>query len=379
MSPKLSFVLPAYNMEKWLPVAVESCLAQTEPDIEVIIVDDGSKDRTLEIAKAYAASDSRVKVYHHENKGSGPTRAVGQEVALGEYITWLDSDDFVDANAAKDMLAVAQRDGVDMVCGNAVVFSDKTFNTRRYFYNPPKAKTDFSDPSYWKCKVLWRWIFRTDFVRRIDMQHLPYKLGQDVCSMYEALTQVGEFSQCGSFFYYFRQDHKSPGNELSREIEHQLDHFRVVKRTLVDAGTIKPLMKYLMENYFRDIKKIAPRLVGPNAKWRERCIEISLDIFDGLDPAWFRDAYLRPELKSKPAFLPLVDALIAKDLDAINEQFEKWQVKGAKRHAPDKDSLFHTVRRRIKSYVKPMSFGARRRLRTYERRAKARLGELWNP
>ncbi|WP_462326522.1 glycosyltransferase family 2 protein, partial [Desulfobaculum sp.] len=137
MSPKLSIVIPTYNMEKWLPVAVESCLAQTEPDIEVIIVNDGSSDASPQIADAYAASDDRVRVVHQENKGLGGARQAGQDAAQGEFITWLDADDFLHEKAAEDMLGVAYRDNVKMVCGNAVVFSDKTFNTRRYFYKEP--------------------------------------------------------------------------------------------------------------------------------------------------------------------------------------------------------------------------------------------------
>lgn len=379
MSPKLSIVIPTYNMEKWLPVAVESCLAQTEPAIEVIIVNDGSSDASPQIADAYAASDDRVRVVHQENKGLGGARQAGQDAAQGEFITWLDADDFLHEKAAEDMLGVAYRDDVKMVCGNAVVFSDKTFNTRRYFYKEPVAKTTFANPAYWKSKVVWRWIIQVDFLKSINLQHPHYKLSQDVCSMYEALTQVGEFSQCGSFFYYFRQDHKSPGNELSREVEHQLAHFCEVKRILVEAETIKPLIKYLMENYFRDIKKIAPRLVGADAHWRERCIDISLEIFDGLQPEWFRDEYLAPELKSTPAMLPLVDALIARDIQAIHAEFDVWRDKGRKVSAPDKDNAFHTMRRRIKAMFKPMSRDARSHLRGYEARASKRLGALWSP
>nr|WP_280712732.1 glycosyltransferase [Desulfobaculum xiamenense] len=374
----MSIVIPSYNMERWLPVALESCLAQTETDIEVIVVDDGSTDRTGEIADAYAAADARVRVIHQENKGLGATRQVGQDAAQGEFITWLDADDFLERNAARDMLGVAERDKVDMVCGNAVVFSEKTFNTRRYFYHHAVSRTTFDNPEYWKSKVLWRWFFRLSFVRRIGMQHPTLKLGQDVCSMYEALTQVDAFSQCPNFFYYFRQDHKRPGSDIEREINHQLEHYREVKRILLAAGRVKPLMKYLLENYFRDIKSLAPRFVGEDAHWRARCVEISLDIFDGLDPAWFRDEFLAPELKSRPEFIPLADALIARDAQAIDVELDRWREAGAKVRDVDKTSAFHTLRRRLKSALKPMSLGARIRLRALEGRAHKRLGPLWN-
>lgn len=128
--PALSIIIPSYNMDRWLPYAVESCLWQSRRDIEVVIVDDGSRDATARIADFYAQADPRVRAHHQPNMGLGPARRVGQELARGRYLMWLDADDFLDPNAARDMLAVAERDHVEMVCGNAVVFSDKTFNSR---------------------------------------------------------------------------------------------------------------------------------------------------------------------------------------------------------------------------------------------------------
>ncbi|MFV0421592.1 glycosyltransferase family 2 protein [Oleidesulfovibrio sp.] len=373
MAPKLTFVVPSYNMEKWLPVTLESCLAQTEQDIEVLVINDGSTDRTLEIAKTYANEDSRVRVISQQNLGLGPTRAVGQREATGEYITWLDADDFLDKDAAKEMLAVAYRDSVDMVCGNAVVFSEKTFNTRSYFYLPAVSNTTFANPNYWKCKVVWRWIIKTQFLREAGVHHPAFKLGQDVCTMYQALTQVSRFSQCPHHFYYFRQDHKRTSSALELEVEHQIRHFQEVKAILMQAQAIKPLVKYLNENLFRDIKKLAPRMVGADAVWRERCIEYCFDIFDGLNAEWFRNTFLAPELKEQNAFLPLVDALIAKDIQAVSQQFDYWMEQGLQKKAPNKESPFHTVRRHFKAILLPRSIKTRLLLRGLERAAQKRL------
>jgi glycosyltransferase involved in cell wall biosynthesis len=379
MAPKLSIVIPAYNMERWLPVALESCLWQTESDIEVIVVNDGSADRTLDVAGIYAEADSRVKVFDQENRGAGVTREVGQQHARGDYLLWLDADDFLDRDAAQKMLAVAYRDDVDMVCGNAVVFSEKTFNTRRYFYLPEASGITFDDPAYWKSKVLWRWIFRTSFLRRIGLTHPAFKLGQDVCSMYQALTSVNRFSQCGHFMYYFRQDHKRTSMALPLEVEHQIAHFIEVKRILLDAGAVKPLVKYLNENLFRDIKKLAPRMTGEDAVWRERCVSHCLTLFESLDPAWFRSDFLAPQLKEQTAFLPLVDAFISKDMQEIEAQLDIWKAKGLKRKAADKENSFHTLRRRIKALCTLRSLKTRFLLRSLERRARRRLSEQGIP
>ncbi len=378
MSPKLSIVVPSYNMQRWLPVTLESCLAQSEPDIEVLVINDGSTDNTLEIAQCYAKADPRVRVVSQQNRGLGGARCVGQQLAEGDYITWLDADDFLDKHAVKRMFEVALQDNVDMVCGNAVVFSERTFNTRRYFHLPAIARTTFANPAYWKCKVVWRWIFSTAFLRRIEMQHPDYKLGQDVCSMYQALTQVEAFSQCPDIVYYFRQDHKRTSSALELEIEHQIAHFVEVKCILLKAQAIKPLVKYLSENLFRDIKKLAPRMVGTDAMWRERCIEHCLAIFNGLDPRWFRNEFIAPELREQGPFLPLVDAFISGDRQSIATQFDYWRDEGNKRKAPNKENTLHTIRRYMKAAVHPRSIKTRMLLRTLERQARCRLKDTWS-
>ncbi|MFA7165381.1 MAG: glycosyltransferase family 2 protein [Desulfoplanes sp.] len=376
MQPDITIVIPAYNMETWLPTAIESCIWQTEPNIEIIIIDDGSTDNTPNICDRYKSLDHRIKTVHQYNKGIGYTRQVGQEMAKGKYVTWLDADDFLDKNAARDMLYTAYRDKVDMVCGNAIVFSNVTFNCRRYFHHPEAHNITFGkSPAYWKSKVAWRWIFKTDFIRKHALYHLPYKLSQDVCFMYEALTRVDSFSQCPSFFYYFRQEHKSAGVSIETKIEHQLAHFIDVKKTLVQAGTIKPLIKYLMENYFRDIKKIMPKLSGNDDPWVHRSMEISLEIFEGLKPSWFYPEYLAPELKSEPDLIPLAEALIAKNRSLVLTEFERWRNAGRHHTSIDKSNGFHTLRRQIKSYFNPLSIKAKERLRKLKSLASTRFNQ----
>lgn len=373
----LSIVIPSYNMEQWLPIAIESCLDQTDPDLEIIVVNDGSQDRTAEVAATYEKLDPRVRVINQENKGLGATRQIGQDAARGQYITWLDADDFLAPNAVHDMLSVARRDRVKMVCGNAVVFSDKTFNTRSYFYKSEIAKTSFANTDYWKCKVVWRWIFDVNFLRESVIGHPHFKLGQDAVFMFSALSSVGQFSQCPSHFYYFRQEHKSPPSAMEVEVEHQVKHFIEAKNICLRHGQIKPLIKYLQENYYRDMGKLLPRTENADDPWAKRILELSFEIFDGLKPEWFTQEFLAPELKPVPARLPLAEALIAKDEATVLELFDQWRQVAKKKKAVNKKSGFHTFRRRIKSWIMPLSFKARSRLHTLESRAAKRLGREW--
>ena len=370
----LTIAIPTYNMERWLPAAVESCLWQTHKDIEILIINDGSTDASGEIADHYAKVDSRVRHVRQPNGGLGSARQRGQDEATGDFITWLDADDFLAPTFAEKMLATAERDGVDMVCGNAIVFSDKTFNTRRYFPHPAASNLTFTtSPSYWKSKVVWRWIFSLPFLRTgqdgAPFSHPGYRLGQDVCFMFETLPRVKAFSQCSDEVYFFRQEHKKSYGSLETEINHQLAHFEAVKGIFLPMGHIKPFVKYVNENYWRDIKAIAPRLPGEE-RWADRVLELGTALFRDTDPAWFEASFLAPELKANAELVPLASAFRAGDT-ATARKF----IDGLARNAEpdvDKTSAFHTLRRRIKAFFHPVSRMTRSRLHDLERRAASR-------
>ena len=96
---KISVVIPVYNVEKYLEQCLDSVIAQSFEDIEVICVNDGSTDSSLEILKRYADNDSRIKIISQKNKGAGAARNVGIENAAGEYVYFMDSDDYLNADA----------------------------------------------------------------------------------------------------------------------------------------------------------------------------------------------------------------------------------------------------------------------------------------
>jgi glycosyltransferase involved in cell wall biosynthesis len=118
--PAVSVIMPAYNAGRFLHAAVESVLRQTFTDLELLIVDDGSTDRTVTIAEDYAGRDRRVRVLHQENAGPGPARNTGFRNAHGRYFAFLDSDDEWDDTFLAEHVAVLDaRPDVDVVIGNA--------------------------------------------------------------------------------------------------------------------------------------------------------------------------------------------------------------------------------------------------------------------
>lgn len=113
--PKVSIVVPIYNVEKYLQNCVVSLIRQTLTDIEIILVDDGSPDHSGEIADQYAQKDSRIKVVHQKNAGLGPARNSGIEVATGEFIGFVDSDDWVLPEMFERLYETAEKNSADIV------------------------------------------------------------------------------------------------------------------------------------------------------------------------------------------------------------------------------------------------------------------------
>lgn len=114
MNPKLSIIVPVYNVEKYLEKCIHSILDQTFKDFELILVDDGSVDKSGIICNRYARRDNRIKVIHKKNGGQAAARNVGLNLVRGDYVGFVDSDDWIDPDMYKDLYESCIRDNADI-------------------------------------------------------------------------------------------------------------------------------------------------------------------------------------------------------------------------------------------------------------------------
>lgn len=145
MKPKVSVLMPAYNAEKYIDEAVQSIADQTFTDWELIIVDDGSKDNTLNKLKDWKKRDARIKVFENErNSGIVSTRNKLIDLAEGEYIAWLDSDDIAISDRLEKQVKVLDADKDIAVVGGGLEFfkGDKVLSKRLYKQNDSEARKD---------------------------------------------------------------------------------------------------------------------------------------------------------------------------------------------------------------------------------------------
>lgn len=129
LNPIVSVIIPVYNVEKYLVECIESIRKQTLSNIEIIFINDGSTDLSLEIIQEYVKKDKRISIYSQNNCGLSIARNLGLKVAKGKYIYFIDSDDLLDENALKDLYTKSENENLDLVLFNAETFADDASDT----------------------------------------------------------------------------------------------------------------------------------------------------------------------------------------------------------------------------------------------------------
>lgn len=122
--PLVSIIVPVYNAEKFLRRCVNSIQKQTIDDIEILLINDGSTDKSYELCGALAAEDKRIHVFHKENGGAASARNIGLDMAVGKYVGFVDSDDYIEPNMYEELLRCMQQGGYKMVDCLSKVFND---------------------------------------------------------------------------------------------------------------------------------------------------------------------------------------------------------------------------------------------------------------
>lgn len=179
-SPQVSMVIPAYNAENYIARCIDTVLAQSQPDVEVIVVNDGSSDRTPEIIDWYAQRYENVVVIHQENSGVAAARNTGMMRANGEYIGFVDNDDMIYPSMVERLYRSARKNDCDIAITSVYLVSDNEYeNLVRYpiTEDEPIAADQFF-PTY--CYghelgvVVWNKLYRFSLAQSHEMPSIPY-------------------------------------------------------------------------------------------------------------------------------------------------------------------------------------------------------------
>lgn len=189
---KYSVIVPVYKVEAVLPRCIESILNQTVPDFELILIDDGSPDRSGAICDEYAAKDARIRVIHQENGGVSKARNAGLDAAQGQYVVFVDSDDYVCINYLEEL----DGDDVDLVVSGTIVY-EPDGRIRTTISEQEETKVILSEDDRMACLTKWysMQVFGKRFKRElIDFHNLRFDIslnfGEDTIFMAEYLLLI---------------------------------------------------------------------------------------------------------------------------------------------------------------------------------------------
>ena len=201
---KVSIIVPCYNAEKHLNECLESIINQTLNDIEIICVNDGSTDGTKKILEEYVKKYSNIKLINQSNKGVNGARITGYNNANGEYIAWVDSDDFIDSNMYEIMYNKSVEDNSDIVICNYSFYPKKTINKEKWFKNY-KGINDWKFIS--KNTIQWNKIVKKTLLDKINIVDLFNKVGEGCYSF--VLLSTNNISTINQELYHYRVGHTS--------------------------------------------------------------------------------------------------------------------------------------------------------------------------
>lgn len=241
-NPLISVVMPVYNCEKYLKESLDSILNQTYGNIEVICVDDGSEDHSLDILNYYSKKDSRVRVYTQDNKGPSAARNRALDNANGEYVSFVDSDDFLQLNAYEILVECAlQKQSWDLIIfGSNIIgaenkdFEDKLTTSFKQYENCTPGRVVFGE----KAARPFLWLH---FVKR-KLFEKPTKirfeedvsLGEDQILQFEYIPRATNVMVIDQKLYNYRMNHNASLMQLynNQKIRKTESHFIIIEKVI---------------------------------------------------------------------------------------------------------------------------------------------------
>ena len=222
---KLSVIVPVYNVEKYLEKCLDSILIQEIKDMEIICVNDGSKDSSLEILKRYQKRDMRIQIIDKKNTGYGNSMNRGMALARGKYIAFVESDDFVVQGAFLELYNQAEILEADIVKGNYYLYDSKKdesilfenvreFPCRKIIHGEEKSRTFFLAPSIWSA------IYRRDFLvdNEIFFLDTPGASYQDTSFAFKVFACAERIAFINNPIIYYRQDSIESSSNINHKV-----------------------------------------------------------------------------------------------------------------------------------------------------------------
>lgn len=216
MHPKISFIIPIYNVETYIKHCLESVVNQTLKEVEIILVNDGTEDNSIKNIREYIGNDSRIKLINKQNGGVSSARNRALDEAKGEYILFVDSDDYIENNMAEVMYNCAISNKVDIVmCGYNRIDNDKKTSISppiksNIIYSNKEIKNIISYGDNSTIWYVWRNLYKREIIEKNNIRfNESVKIGEDSCFNLNTFLSSNSIISINKFLYNYRKNNNS--------------------------------------------------------------------------------------------------------------------------------------------------------------------------
>ena len=258
-NPLVSVIVPIYNVEEYLKECVDSILNQTYRNLDVILVDDESPDECGKICDEYKSIDERVSVIHKKNGGLSDARNAGMKIAKGDYVTFVDSDDYISKNFIKNLVKAIYKYNADIAISNMERTSKRGENNEGKINNIKEFNSEealvamlYGNPFGTSA---WGKLFKIKFFDNIEY---PYgKFSEDLFTIYKTILQINKVVYvdfCG-YYYYYREGSIAVCNYKEKHLE----AIEAIDNIVKEVGNIPQYSNAIANQYINVIYDIAAR------------------------------------------------------------------------------------------------------------------------
>ena len=293
MDEKLvSVIIPAYNIEDYIGRCLDSIISQTYKNLEIIVVDDGSRDHTGEILDNYAKKDRRIKVIHKENGGVSSARNKGIEVAEGDYIGFIDGDDLIEPEMYKTLVDLLEEENADIAhCGYQMVFPDRV----DYYHNTGKKKIQTTEEGLKDLLSgemiepgLVNKLYKKELIKNCRLDE-TVKINEDLLMNYQLfkLSQKSVYYDITPYSYMIRSSSATGENSLITKREDSLRVLNQIKDDYINNNLLSIIYKryiYLLMAICRDDLKDKSYMKYQKKQRKQLKKELKTDVFKSCIP-----------------------------------------------------------------------------------------------
>ena len=269
---KISIIVPVYNVRVYLPKCIDSILKQNYNQLEIILVDDGSTDGSGELCDKYTTKDSRVKVIHQRNGGAACARNAGLRIAKGEYLSFVDSDDFLVEGAYSYMIEQLEKYKADVIqCGFRNVYYNYSIDCVALDYITEFSRVDYLRrfTTDWTCGLLWDKLYRRKIFDGIEFEE-GHKIDDEYFT-YQGIMNAKRIIYSPEIIYNYRKRKSSVMLRTESQKKILLDKLDYLEKRRIKIVTEYPELKQDFDYHFLSMLVILSR----NAAATEESIKVT--------------------------------------------------------------------------------------------------------